>query len=321
MENFIFSLNATIPIFILIVLGWILMKAGILTKGFNSAADKYVFKVALPVLLFKDIATANIREDFDPKFFFFCMIATTLMFLGVWLFTSLFMKDKTMVGAFVQASARGSAAVLGIAFVNNIYGSSGMAPMMIVAAVPLYNIFSVIILSVCSNDKKANASTSEQIKRTLLNVLKNPIILGIVAGLPFSLLGIDITGPAFAIPYKAVTNIAATATPIALLVVGASFEGRKAIKKIKPTMAATFIKLVLLPAIFFPFAVMLGFRNSELVAILVMLGSPTTVTCYIMAKNMGNDEVLSSSVVVTATLLSSISLTFWVFLLRTLGLI
>ena len=319
MDNFIFSLNATIPIFILIVLGWFLMKLGILTKGFNSAADKYVFKVALPVLLFNDIATADIRQDFDASFFFFCMISTTLMFLGVWLFTSIFMKDKSMVGAFVQGSARGSAAVLGIAFVNNIYGSSGMAPMMIVAAVPLYNIFSVIILSVCSNNQSTDRG--HQIRTTFLNVLKNPIIIGIVAGLPFSLLGIDITGPAFAIPYKAITNIANTATPIALLVVGAGFEGRKAIKKIRPTMAATFIKLILLPAIFFPAAVAMGFRNSELVAILVMLGSPTTVTCYIMAKNMGNDEVLSSSIIVMATLLSSVTLTFWVFLLRSLSLI
>ena len=321
MNNFIFSLNATIPIFLLIILGWFLKRVGILTKEFNSAADKYVFKVALPVLLFKDIATADIRHDFDPKFFFFCMIATSLMFLGVWLFASLFIKDKSIVGAFVQASARGSAAVLGIAFVNNIYGSSGMAPMMIVAAVPLYNIFSVIILSACSNEKEAHTSHKQQIKKTILNVLKNPIIIGILLGLPFSLLGIDITGEAFTIPYKAITNIANTATPVALLVVGAGFEGRKAIQKIKPTMAATFIKLVLLPAIFFPFAVMMGFRNSELVAILVMLGSPTTVTCYIMARNMGNDEVLSSSVVVTATLLSSISLTVWVFLLKSLNLI
>ena len=190
MSNFIFSLNATLPIFILIVLGWILMRLGILTKGFNSAADKYVFKVALPVLLFNDIATADIRHDFDASFFFFCMIGTTLMFLGVWFFTSIFMKDKTMVGAFVQASARGSAAVLGIAFVNNIYGSSGMAPMMIVAAVPLYNIFSVIILSVCSSNKSADQG--HQIRNTFLNVLKNPIIIGIVAGLPFSLLGLTL---------------------------------------------------------------------------------------------------------------------------------
>ncbi len=318
MDNFIFSLNATVPIFLLIVVGWFLMRLGILSKAFTASADKYVFKVALPAVLFKDIATADIRSDFDPKFFFFCMIATSMMFLGVWFFANLLIKDKSIIGAFVQGSARGSAAVLGIAFVNNIYGSSGMAPMMIVAAVPLYNIFSVIILTVHSNNKDNNAS---QIKTTVLNVLKNPIIIGIVAGLPFSLLGIDITGPALNIPYKVISNLAATATPIALLVVGASFEGRKAIQKLGPTRTASIIKLFILPAVFFPFAVMMGFRGSELVAILVMLGSPTTVTCYIMAKNMGNDEVLSSSIVVMATLLSSVSLTFWVFLLKSLALI
>ena len=318
MDNFIFSLKATVPIFLLIVVGWFLMRLGILSKAFTASADKYVFKVALPAVLFKDIATADIRSDFDPKFFFFCMIATSMMFLGVWFFANLLIKDKSIIGAFVQGSARGSAAVLGIAFVNNIYGSSGMAPMMIVAAVPLYNIFSVIILTVHSNNKDNNAS---QIKTTVLNVLKNPIIIGIVAGLPFSLLGIDITGPALNIPYKVISNLAATATPIALLVVGASFEGRKAIQKLGPTLTASIIKLFILPAVFFPFAVMMGFRGSELVAILVMLGSPTTVTCYIMAKNMGNDEVLSSSIVVMATLLSSVSLTFWVFLLKSLALI
>lgn len=313
-ENLIFSLNSTVPIFLLIVLGWFLMQIKLFNKDFTTVADKYVFKVALPVLLFKDIATANIYENFDIKFVLFCMIATTIMFMGVWGLASIFMKDKSMVGAFVQASARGSAAILGIAFVNNIYDSSGMAPMMIVAAVPLYNIYSVIILTFCSNEQ---TSSKGAIKKALTNIVKNPIIIGIFLGLPFSLLNVELP----VIFSKTITNIANTATPIALLVVGATFEGRKAIKKIKPTMIATFIKLVGIPLVFFPFAVMMGFRGSELVAILVMLGSPTTVTCYIMAKNMGNDEVLSSSIVVMATLLSSISLTMWVFVLKTLNLI
>jgi predicted permease len=158
---------------------------------------------------------------------------------------------------------------------------------------------------------------SSNIKKACINVLKNPIIIGIFLGLPFSIFGISIP----VIPLKAVTSIAQTATPIALLVVGAGFEGAKAIKKIKLTAVATFIKLVLLPLIFFPFAIAFGFRGSELVAILIMLGSPTTVTCYIMAKNMGNDEVLSSSIVVMATLLSSVTLTGWIFVLKVMGLI
>ena len=237
------------------------------------------------------------------------------------------LKDKTQVGAFAQASARGSAAVLGIAFINNIYGNSGMAPLMIVSAVPLYNILSVIILTFSADMGKEaqknkltdNVSNSKgsNIKKACINVVKNPIIIGIFLGLPFSIFGISIPP----IPLKAVTSIAQTATPIALLVVGAGFEGAKAIKKIKLTAIATFIKLVLLPLIFFPFAIAFGFRGSELVAILIMLGSPTTVTCYIMARNMENDEVLSSSIVVMATLLSSVTLTGWIFVLKVMGLI
>lgn len=314
MADFIFSLNATLPIFLIMVLGWFLMRIGLFNKEFNKVADKYVFKVALPVLLFKDIATADIRSDFNLTFVLFCMVTTTIMFLAIWRLSYIFIKDKTQVGAFAQASARGSAAVLGIAFINNIYGNSGMAPLMIVSAVPLYNILSVIILTFSSSAKD---SKNSNIKKACINVVKNPIIIGIFLGLPFSIFGINIP----AIPLKAVTSIAQTATPIALLVVGAGFEGAKAIKKIKLTSIATFIKLVLLPLIFFPFAIAFGFRSSELVAILVMLGSPTTVTCYIMAKNMGNDEVLSSSIVVMATLLSSVTLTGWIFVMKVLGLI
>ena len=327
MADFIFSLNATLPIFLIMVLGWFLMRIGLFTKEFNKVADKYVFKVALPVLLFKDIATADIRSDFNLTFVLFCMITTTIMFLAIWGLSYIFIKDKTQVGAFAQASARGSAAVLGIAFINNIYGNSGMAPLMIVSAVPLYNILSVIILTFSADMGKEaqknkltdNVSNSKgsNIKKACINVVKNPIIIGIFLGLPFSIFGISIPP----IPLKAVTSIAQTATPIALLVVGAGFEGAKAIKKIKLTAIATFIKLVLLPLIFFPFAIAFGFRGSELVAILVMLGSPTTVTCYIMAKNMGNDEVLSSSIVVMATLLSSVTLTGWIFVLKVMGLI
>ncbi len=313
MDNFIFSLNTTIPIFLVILLGWFLMQKGFLNKEFTKIADKYVFKVALPFLLFKDIATTDIRQSFNLKFVLFCMTATTIMFMLTWILARIFIKDKSIVGAFTQAAARGSAAVLGIAFVQNIYGDSGMAPLMIVSAVPLYNIYSVIILTLSSSENQGKGN----IKKAFINILKNPIIIGIFAGLPFSLFGISVP----AIPLKAVSSVAATATPIALITIGAGFEGRKAIAKIKPTIAATIIKLIIIPAVFFPFAIQMGFRNSELVAILIMLGSPTTVTCYIMAKNMGNDAVLSSSVIVLATLLSSVTLTLWVFLLKSLALI
>lgn len=314
MENFLFSLNVTLPIFIIIVIGGFLQRIGLLNEGFTSVADKFVFKVALPVQLFRDIAVMDIRSDFSGKFVLFCMAATTCMFAATWLLGQLFLKDRSMVGAFAQAAARGSAAILGIAFVENIYGSSGMTPMMIVAAVPLFNIYSVIILTVTSAQGKFDLAL---VKKLLKGVITNPIILGIAAGMVWSLAGL----PMPVLLSKSVGYIASTATPLALLVLGATFKGREALQKIGPTLAAAFLKLVAIPAAIFPVAIHMGFRGSELVAIMIMLASPTTVTCYIMAKNMGGDDTLSASVVMTATLLSSVTLTLWVFVMRTMGFI
>ena len=133
MSNFIYSLNATMPIFLVMILGWWLKKIGFLTDDFVGVADKLVFKVALPVFVFKDIAGADLSNDFSLKFVLFCFFGTCIFFGVTWLLAEIFIKDKSMIGSFVQGSFRGSAAILGIAFAQNIYGSSGLVPMMIVA--------------------------------------------------------------------------------------------------------------------------------------------------------------------------------------------
>jgi hypothetical protein len=314
MDNFLFSINATMPIFLVIVLGWFLKKINFLTDEFTSVANKYVFKVSLPVLLFKDIATTSILEDMNIKFVLFCFFGTLCMFGLVWLFSYIYCRDKSMVGAFAQASARGSAAVLGIAFVENICGSSGMAPLMIVSAVPLFNILSVIILTFSGKNKTKGLAG---IKTACINIIKNPIIIGIILGIPFSVFNIDIP----TIPMKTINYIAQTATPVALIAIGAGFDMKAAMEKIRPSITGTVIKLVVLPLIFMPIAIHMGFSSSELVAILIMTGAPTTVTCYIMAKNMDNDEVLSSNIIVLTTLLSSVTITAWVYVLRVMGCI
>lgn len=314
MSAFLFSLNATMPVFLVMVVGYVLRRIGMLNEEFCAVANRYVFKVALPLLLFRDIAQTNLRSDFQPAFVIYCMVVTTVMFLGVWALAAVWIREKDLVGAFSQAAVRSSAAVLGIAFVENIYGDAGLTPMMIVAAVPLFNIYSVIILTFSA---KHRVKGSGAIRAACSNVLRNPIILGILAGVPFSLFGISIP----TIPMKTVTSIAATATPIALLVVGAGFEGRSALSRFRLTTVAAGIKLIALPALFLPIAIACGFHGAEMIAILIMVGSPTTVSCYIMAKNMDNDGELTSSIVVLTTLLSSVTLTGWIFLLRTMGLL
>lgn len=314
MDNFIFSINATLPVFFVILVGYFLKRKEMINENFVLVSNDLNFKITLPALLFQDIASARIKEGFDIKYVVYCMIVTSICFWGIWGCTKIWMKDKRMIGAFVQASFRGSAAVLGVAFIQTMYGNSGAAPLMIVGAVPLYNIYSVLVLTFESEDVKGRNT-----KNALLNVCKNPIIISILVGLLASYIGIYEKAPA--VLTKTVSSVAGLATPLALLTIGASFEGRKAIAKIKPTLVASFIKLILIPALFLPFAIMLGFRDQKMIAILIMLGAPTTVSCYIMAKSMKNDGVLTSSVVVFTTLLSSISLTGWIFILRSLGLI
>lgn len=322
MDSFIYSINSTVPIFLVMILGWVIKQLGIIDDNFASKANKYVFKVALPVLLFRDLSATDFKSQFDAKFVIYCMVVTILMFSIIWILTEIFMKDESMKGAFVQASFRSSAAILGMAFIQSMYSSTGMAPLMIVAAVPLFNIFSVIVLTFKAVPENADGKAAEKdsvsnIKKACINIARNPIIIGIVLGFLASVAGLKQP----VIMQKTIQSVAQTATPVALICIGAGFEGSKAIKKIKPTLIATFIKLVGIAAIAIPVAVMMGFRNQELVAILIMTASPSTVTCYIMAKNMDNDGVLSSSIIVLTTLLSSITLTGWIFVLRSLGLI
>ena len=287
-----------------------------LNDNFVTVANKFNFKVTLPFMLFKDIAGVDIKAVFDIKYVLFCAIVSTICFWGVWGTAKLLVRDKTIRGAFVQSSFRGSAAVMGLAFIQNIYGSSAMGPLMIVSAVPLYNIFSVIVLTFEANDS-TGIDKKAKIRQAGINICKNPIILSILAGLIVGLLEIQFP----TLVNKTVSNVAQMATPLALITIGAGFEGRKALAKIAPTMAASMIKLVLQPLVFLPVAAWMGFSGEKMIAILIMLASPTTPSCYIMAKSMNNDEVLTASVIVTTTLMAAFTLTGWIFLLKTLGYI
>ena len=316
MENFIYSINVTMPIFLVMVIGYILKQIGMLNDNFVTVANKFNFKVTLPFMLFKDIAGVDIKAVFDIKYVLFCAIVSTICFWVVWGTAKLLVRDKTIRGAFVQSSFRGSAAVMGLAFIQNIYGSSAMGPLMIVSAVPLYNIFSVIVLTFEANDS-TGIDKKAKIRQAGINICKNPIILSILAGLIVGLLEIQFP----TLVNKTVSNVAKMATPLALITIGAGFEGRKALAKIAPTMAASMIKLVLQPLVFLPVAAWMGFSGEKMIAILIMLASPTTPSCYIMAKSMNNDEVLTASVIVTTTLMAAFTLTGWIFLLKTLGYI
>ena len=150
MSNLIYSINATLPIFLLIILGKVLKTTKIINDEFTKTADRYVFRIALPALLFSDLTENNVGSAFDGKYVLFCFSVTIFSIAVLWGLTEKFMKNEEQKGAFIQGSYRSSAAILGLAFINNMYDSVGMAPLMIIGCVPLYNIFAVIILTWCT---------------------------------------------------------------------------------------------------------------------------------------------------------------------------
>ena len=314
MDNLVFSLNATVPIFLMMVLGLFFNKIGWMDEEFANKMNKFVFRMPLPVLLFGDLAVVDIKEAWDTKFVIFCFIIT-LISITIAIGISCLLKDRNIQGEFIQAAYRSSAALLGIAFIQNIYGNSGQAPLMIIGSVPLYNIMAVVVLAFFQPGQ--SGIDGAVLKKTLKGIVTNPIILGIVAGLLWSLLGIPIPK----ILNKTVSGIGATATPLGLMAMGATFNFRQALGKKKPVFAAAFLKLVGWCALFLPLGVALGFRQEELVAILIMLGSATTVSSFVMARNMGHEGVLSSGVVMLTTLLSGFTITGWLWILRSFGLI
>lgn len=314
MENLLFSLNATMPIFLTMVLGWVFRRIGLIDEAFINKMNKFVFQAALPTLVFLDLAEVDFFEVWDTKFVLFCFLATLISILGVTAL-SVIWKDKTIRGEFVQASYRSSAAILGIAFIQNIYGNSGMAPLMIAATVPLYNVMAVIVLSLMKPDR--GKLDRALMLKTVKGIITNPIIIGIAAGMIWSFLKFPIP----VILEKTLDNVGKLATPMGLMAMGAAFEWKQVGEKMKPAATAAVIKLVLLAAIFLPLAILLGFRQEKLIAILVMLGSATTVSCYIMARNMGHEGALTSGTVMLTTLGSAFTLTGWLYLLKSTGLI
>ena len=177
MENLIFSLNATLPVFLLMIIGFVLRHVGWMEEDFAFKVNKFVFRVGLPMKVFLDLATVDFAQSWNGKFVLFCFWVT-LVSIALAAVVSFLWKDKSIQGEFIQASYRSSAALLGIVLIQNIYGNSGMAPMMIIGSVPLYNIFAVLVLSFFGEEKKG--LDGKAIRKSLVSIITNPIIISIV---------------------------------------------------------------------------------------------------------------------------------------------
>ena len=316
-ENLIFSLNATMPVFLMMVLGYVLhRKTSLLNDEFADYLNTFVFKLALPVQLFKSLSQEDFHAVWDSGMVLFCFavsLASILLLLGL----SIFLRDRSLRAEFVQAGYRGSQALLGVALLQNIYGSSvgaGPLALVLIGAVPLYNVAAVLLLTLMTPGGHLDRRT---VGKAFRGIITNPIILGIAAGLIWSLLRL----PQPVILQRAVSSLASTATPMGLLALGACIDPKKAAGCWKPTLIASLFKLVFFVMLFLPLAVKLGYRGETLTALLIMLGSPATVSCFSMARSMGHEGVLSASAVMLTTVCSAFTFTVWLYLLKSLALI
>lgn len=321
LSNLIFVLNGVTPIFIILAIGYFLRRKSFITEDFVKVADKLVFKLLLPVLLFSNVASMD-RSTFDKNhivLILYALLAVIISSFGLLAITTPLITDSAKRGAFVQGAYRSNTAVLGIPFAQNLFGDAGasMTAILIAFVVPLYNVIAVIILTMCDPDKGKDQKLSKKLTGVAKDIIKNPLIIGIALGLAVCFLDIELP----IIARKTVSYLASASTPLALIAIGANFDFADIRERIGLTITASILKTAVIPMLVVVIGAFLGFEESYLGALFVIFGTPSAVSSYIMAKNMNNDYKLASQIIVTTTLLSAITVSLGSFMLFTSGLI
>ncbi len=318
LSNLSYSVNAVLPIFILVIVGAVLNKYNRVNAQFTEIADWLVFKVGLPIMLFLEVARSSIADGFDGKLILFLVLSVTCSFLFVSVLVALFMRDSTKRGAFVQGMCRSNFAILGVPLAENMFGDSGTQTIAVVMpfVILMFNTYSVILLSVFSNgsshklDKKAVCGI-------LKNIVTNPLIIGVVLGLPFMLFEIPL-GPALNKTLQYLSNLT---TPLALISLGANFRMESLRGRLGYALTASVGKTILLPAITVTLAALIGLRGPSLGVVLICFGAPTAVSSYIMSKKIDNDHELSAQILLLTTMMCIVTIFIGIFILKTLELI
>ncbi len=312
-----YSINTILPALILAFFGIFLKRVSFVNDDFISCVDKIVFKIALPALLFIEVSGCSI-ENMNPCLIIFCSAGVTASFLLVSVISALTIKDRSKIGAFTQGFCRSNFAVLGIPLAESMFGEAGVELISILMpfVIIMFNAYSVILLSAFSSDRET-VRGKKMFLRLAKDVFTNPLIIAVVLALPFMLTSASI--PAFA--QKSLSYVGNLATPLALISLGASFSKNSLREKAKYAVISSIGKTMLLPAVFVTAAALIGFKNERLGLVLILFGSPSAVSSYIMAKRMGNDAELSSQILLITTILCIPTLFIGIFILKTLNLI
>jgi len=311
MVNLLFSVNIVLPMFLIMYLGIFLRKINMFNEDFLKIANKFTFNVLFPALLFYNLYSNKIYDYFNLKLALFAVLITLFLVFFLFIIVLKLEKDNFNRGVMIQGSFRSNFILFGIPVCANIFGdsSTGVLAVLITIIVPLYNFLSVIILDIFSNE-------DIKIKKTMINILKNPLIIGSVIGIITSLLNVKIPN----VIEKAIYDLAKMSTPLALIVLGGQFKLSKTHENINKIFIVCLGKLVIVPLIVVPLAVIFGFRGVELGAIFSMSASPVAVSSFIMSQQYNSNYELAGQIVFISTIFSSLTIFIFVYILKSIGL-
>jgi predicted permease len=314
MSVFWFAFNGVTPLIILVLLGFFLKHRGILDQEQVDKTTSFLFKVAFPVSLFNSIVKIEISEYFNLRLLLFAIGTILLIVALLMLIIPRLVHDNRQRGAMIQGIYRGNYLLLGYPLAQNLFGDKGVGPtaMLLPVVIFTYNILAVFILEYYSGEE-----TRADFLKVITGVVKNPLIIGAIAGALFSLSPFEL--PLFL--SRAVDDVGKIANPMALIMLGGQFSWNKLEGRVPLLAFAVGLRELLIPALTTLAAIALGFRGPELGALFILFASPTAVTSFIMAKTMNSDSDLASQIVLGTTLVSGFSLFIGTYILRSFSLI
>ncbi len=313
MEHFLISFEVIFPIFLLMVLGFAIRKVGILSEGTVKQLNTSVFRVFLPVMIFKNVYESEIEEVFDPRMIAFAVIAVLSCIAVLFAVVPLFVKDNAKRGVMIQAIFRSNFVIFGLPVTEALCGkaASGTASILVAIVIPIFNFVAVITLEIFRSGKP-------NFRKIVRGIVTNPLIIASLLGLFVSLVGVRFPR----VIESTVGSVASIATPLALIVLGASLHFSTVGRNLPYLVAGLCGRLIVIPAICLSIAAfVLGFRGEKLAILIALFASPTAVSSFTMAQQMGGDDELAGQLVVFATTACVLTMFLWIFLSVRMGLI
>lgn len=298
-------ITTILPIFLIITLGWGARKKGFITPEFLEPANKLVYFLSIPAMIFSSIAKTSFHEQFDGKVLSLTLFAVAIIYFTAYIISRLMEMMPDRAGAYIQCSGQGNVGYIGLPIAFYYLGESGLAKAGIIVGflMILQNILSVVSLQL--HDVSGNQLPG--IKSLMAKLLGNPVIIGAMSGIMVSILEIPIPQ----VIVRSLDILGGLAPPMALLLIGASLSIKLMRTYMRPTFGAVVLKLLLLPMIGMLFFSLFNLVADDYLPALILLCSPTATVTYVMTREMHSDANFAVATISTSTLFSSITIMIW----------